>query len=114
MRCGHTEWRSWDEWVLTGMSGPGARSTQFIADVRAWSGLCIDDQRDPDGRIVSYGYHWHELNEQGVCESWVVYGYPTPLTALSAGLQAKLKTDQRADRRDACEDRLVTRCKIQS
>jgi hypothetical protein len=87
--------------------------SEFLLDVQAWAGLHIVDQRDPGERVVSYGYHWHEPDERGKCDNLTVYGYPTPLMAFSAGLQAKLKSDQRTDTRDACEDRLVTRCKIQ-
>jgi hypothetical protein len=86
---------------------------EFLLDIRMWAGLHIVDQRDPGERVVSYGYHWHEPDERGTCDNLTVYGYPTPLVAFSAGLQAKLKSDQRADTRDVCENRLITRCKIQ-
>ena len=63
--------------------------TEFIADVRAWAGLQVYDQRDPGGRIVSYGYHWHEPDDDGFCGNLIVYGYPTPLAAVNAGFKAR-------------------------
>jgi hypothetical protein len=83
---------------------------EFVADVRAWGGPHVDDQRDPGGRIVSYSYHWHEPNEQGVCENWIVYGYPTPLAALSAGFRAKVHSDGSADEDRRHADQLMVRC----
>jgi hypothetical protein len=81
---------------------------EFITDMRERSGLYVCVQRDPGGRIVSYGYHLHEPNAAGACDNLVVYGYPTPLAALSAGLKAKCGDGRSA----APTDRLVMRCEL--
>jgi hypothetical protein len=85
---------------------------EFIIGIREWAGLHIKAQRDPGGRIVSYGYHCHEPNEHGVCENWVVYGYTTHMAALIAGLKAKFGTDQSSDVDGEPGDRLVTVCPV--
>ena len=85
-------------------------TTEFLADIRERAGLHVYDQRDPGGRVVSYGYHWHEPDAQGGCENWIVYGYATPLDALSAGFCAKLNGDQVSDIGGGFAGRLMARC----
>jgi len=59
---------------------------EMIATLRERFGLQVHAQRDPGGRIVSYGYHWHHPDPQGVCENHTFYGYTTALDALTAGI----------------------------
>jgi hypothetical protein len=88
--------------------------TEFIADVRAWAGLQVYDQRDPGGRIVSYGYHWHEPNGEGDCDNLIVYGYPTPPAAVSAGFKAGCGKGQldMPGAKGALTERMVMRCHV--
>jgi hypothetical protein len=57
-----------------------------VATIRERLGLEIHEQRDPGGRIVSYGYHWHRPDAQGRCPYFIVYGYETDREALIEGL----------------------------
>jgi hypothetical protein len=85
---------------------------QFIIDMREELGLRVMNQHDPGGRIISYGFHWHEPNEQEGCKNRIFYGYPTPLAALCAGLKAKLGADQPSNEDGELEGRVVTACRV--
>jgi hypothetical protein len=58
----------------------------YLAYLRERLGFEIHEQRDPGGRIVSYGYHWHRPDAHGACPYLIVYGYETDREAVQAGL----------------------------
>jgi hypothetical protein len=85
----------------------------FCQKVEQGLGVQVREQRDPSGRLVSYGYHWHQPDAQRDRGNYVVYGFATLIDALYAGLveRAQEELASPVPERTPVPDVLITRCK---